>query len=153
MTLGQRIAALRKRRGLTQDQIAEALGVKRARYNAWENGISKPDHIMLAKIAQFHGVTVDFLLGLPHPEGKLMLTDDMYADGYTDESFFEELELELQRNYGTKKKTTAIPLTPDEQELILLFRQTDKIPEEEREKLKNTIADTIDLYLSRAKKN
>lgn len=153
MTLGQRISALRRRRHLTQDQMAEALGVKRARYNAWENGISHPDHIMLAKIAKFHGVTVDFLLGLPHPEGKLMLTDDLYADGYTDETFFEELELELQRNARIHEDSTSIHLTPDEAKLILLFRQTDKIPEEEREKLKNTIADTIDLYLSRIKKN
>lgn len=104
MTLGQRITALRNYKRLTQEQVAEALGVKRARYNAWEHGISNPDHLMLVSIARFHGVTVDFLLGHPHPEGTTLLTEDMYADGYTDESFFEDLEKELERNY--KNKTT-----------------------------------------------
>ncbi|BBH19790.1 hypothetical protein Back11_11350 [Paenibacillus baekrokdamisoli] len=103
MNLGQRLTALRNYKRITQDQIAEALNVKRARYNAWENSISNPDHIKLGEIARFHGVTVDFLLGLPHPQGILMLTSDDYSDGYTDESFFEDLEKELQRNFKPKK--------------------------------------------------
>lgn len=107
MNLAQRITALRNYRRLTQEQVAKALGVKRARYNAWENGIANPDHKMLAAIARFYGVTVDFLLGLPHPEGTTMLSDDMYADGYTDETFFEELEKELERNYKPKSSATA----------------------------------------------
>lgn len=104
MNLSQRISALRRYRRLTQEQVAEALGVKRARYNAWENGISNPDHKMLAAIAQFYGVTVDFLLGLPHPDDVSLLSDDMYADGYTDETFFAELEKELERNYMRKER-------------------------------------------------
>src|SRR5579875_3428283 len=104
MNLGDRITALRKRKHLTQDEIADALGVKRARYNAWENSISNPDHKMLVKIAQFHHVTVDFLLGLPHPEGVLLLSDDMYADGYTDESFFRDLEKQLEKEVTMDKK-------------------------------------------------
>lgn len=95
MKLGQRLAALRNRKHLTQDQVAEALGVKRARYNAWENGISNPDHEMLAALAKFHKVTVDFILGLPHPGGANLLSDEMYADGYTDESYLAELEQQL----------------------------------------------------------
>lgn len=102
MNLGQRIAALRNHKRLTQDQMAEALNVKRARYNAWENGISNPDHLMLGAIAKFHGVTVDFLLGLPHPQGVTLLSDDHYADGYTDETFFDDLQKELERNYQPK---------------------------------------------------
>lgn len=96
MKLGQRIAALRNKRGLTQEQMAEALGVKRARYNAWEQSISNPDIEMLDKLATFHKVRVDFLLGRSHPEGILTLTDDMYADGYTDESVYKALEEDLQ---------------------------------------------------------
>lgn len=97
MKLGQRIAALRNRKHLTQEQMAEALGVKRARYNAWENGISNPDHEMLVALAKFHRVTVDFLLGLPHSEDTLLLSADDYADGYTDESYLEDLEKDLER--------------------------------------------------------
>lgn len=62
MKLGQKIAYLRNKKYLTQDQIAKTLGIKRARYNAWENGISHPDHEKLVEIAKFHKVSVDYLL-------------------------------------------------------------------------------------------
>ncbi|AET70771.1 putative transcriptional regulator [Desulfosporosinus orientis DSM 765] len=61
--IGKLLSELRNRRGLTQDQVADALGVKRPRYNSWENDIAKPDIQMLKKIAEFHNVTPDYLLG------------------------------------------------------------------------------------------
>lgn len=97
MNLGQRITALRNKKGKTQDQMAEMLGVKRARYNAWENGISNPDYEHLTALAKLHHVTTDFLLGLPHNENNLLLTSEMYADGYTDESVLAELEENLNK--------------------------------------------------------
>ncbi|MGK9252398.1 helix-turn-helix domain-containing protein [Paenibacillus humicus] len=81
MELGQRISYLRNKRNLTQEEVAAALGVKRPRYNAWENGISNPDHTYLAKLAEFHKVTVDYLLGrtedssVPDPSLKLDVPD------------------------------------------------------------------------------
>ncbi|EHQ92103.1 helix-turn-helix domain-containing protein [Desulfosporosinus youngiae] len=60
--IGEILAELRNRRGLTQDQMAEALNVKRPRYNSWENNIAKPDIEMLQKIAKFHNVTPDYIL-------------------------------------------------------------------------------------------
>ncbi|WP_274652559.1 helix-turn-helix domain-containing protein [Paenibacillus humicola] len=94
MQLGQRIAALRKRKHLTQDQLAEALGVKRARYNAWENGISNPDHTMLAAIAKYHQVSVDYLLDLsPQEELAPKLTAREERDIAADlERMIDELE-------------------------------------------------------------
>lgn len=64
MKIGDRLTQLRNKKGLTQDQIADALGVKRARYNSWENNIAKPDIEMIAKLAAFHKVTSDYLLGV-----------------------------------------------------------------------------------------
>ncbi|MCB8816155.1 helix-turn-helix domain-containing protein [Desulfosporosinus shakirovi] len=60
--IGKLLTELRNKRGLTQDQIADALEVKRPRYNSWENDIAKPDIQMLKKIAAFHNVTPDYLL-------------------------------------------------------------------------------------------
>lgn len=107
MNLGKRITALRNYKRLTQEQVAEVLHVKRARYNAWENSISNPDHLMLGAIANLHGVTVDFLLGRPYPGGDVMLTNDLQADGYTEEAFLGDLEKELQRNYKPKTALNA----------------------------------------------
>ena len=62
-TIGKRLTILRKHKYLTQDQVAEGLGIKRARYNAWENGISDPPLAMITKLADFFDVSTDYLLG------------------------------------------------------------------------------------------
>jgi len=63
MKIGKTLNELRARKRLTQDEMADLLGVKRARYNSWENNIARPDLDMLGKLAEVHGVSVDFLLG------------------------------------------------------------------------------------------
>ena len=62
-TLGKRIVMHRKRLGLTQDQLAESLGVTAQAVSKWENDQSCPDINMLPKLAQLFGTTVDSLLG------------------------------------------------------------------------------------------
>ncbi|MEO3944098.1 helix-turn-helix transcriptional regulator [Gorillibacterium sp. CAU 1737] len=63
MKIGKTLSELRAREHLTQDEMADRLGVKRARYNAWENNIARPDLEMIGKLAEVHGVSVDYLLG------------------------------------------------------------------------------------------
>lgn len=68
-TIGLRIKTLRKRNGLTQDQLAELLGVTAQAVSKWENDISCPDIAMLPQLAAILGVTTDILLGVaPMPE-------------------------------------------------------------------------------------
>lgn len=71
MKLSKILAELRNGKHLTQDQMADILGVKRPRYNAWENDISKPDIEMVRKIAEYHHVSVDFLLGREEGEHQI----------------------------------------------------------------------------------
>lgn len=63
-TLGKRIVANRKRLGITQDRLAEQLGVTAQAVSKWENDQSCPDITMLPKLAQIFGTSVDSLLGL-----------------------------------------------------------------------------------------
>lgn len=63
-TLGKRIVACRKRLGLTQDALAEKLGVTAQAVSKWENDQSCPDITMLPKLAQLFDITTDELLGL-----------------------------------------------------------------------------------------
>jgi len=63
MRIGQRLVELRERKGLTQDQLADRLGIKRARYNSWENNIAKPDIEFIDKLAAIHNVSSDYILG------------------------------------------------------------------------------------------
>lgn len=63
-TLGGRIKALRKGRTMTQDQLAELVGVSPQAVSKWENDISSPDISLLPRLAQVFGVTTDALLGV-----------------------------------------------------------------------------------------
>ena len=62
-TLGNRIMENRKRLKLTQDQLAEKLGVTAQAVSKWENDQSCPDITMLPKLAEIFGTTTDSLLG------------------------------------------------------------------------------------------
>ena len=62
MTLGKRIAALRKEKGLKQEPLAEKLGVSPQAVSKWENDQTCPDISLLPKLAELLGVSVDVLL-------------------------------------------------------------------------------------------
>ena len=66
-TLGKRIVQHRKRLGLTQDALAEKLGVTAQAVSKWENDQSCPDITMLPRLAEIFGTTTDALLGLEPP--------------------------------------------------------------------------------------
>lgn len=54
----------RSRRDLTQEQLAEKLGVAESTIRRWEEGITRPSSEMLVTMAGIFGCTTDYLLGL-----------------------------------------------------------------------------------------
>lgn len=60
--LAERIKNLRKEAGLSQEQMAERLGVSRQAVTRWETGLGTPDLDNLVSVADLFGVTVDGLL-------------------------------------------------------------------------------------------
>ncbi len=68
--LNERVAALRKAAGLSQEQLAERLDVSRQAVGKWERGEAVPDLEKTVRLARVFGVSVDSLLGLEAPEGK-----------------------------------------------------------------------------------
>lgn len=67
-TLGKRIVSHRKRLGMTQDRLAEMLGVTAQAVSKWENDQSCPDIAMLPRLAEVFGISTDELLGLEKKE-------------------------------------------------------------------------------------
>ena len=63
-TLGNRISARRKQKKMTQDQLAEQLGVTAQAVSKWENDQSCPDISMLPRLATIFGCSTDELLGI-----------------------------------------------------------------------------------------
>lgn len=68
MTIGKRIAILRKEKNLTQEELANHMGVSPQAVSKWENDQTCPDISALPKLARLLGVSVDELL-----EGKAEL--------------------------------------------------------------------------------
>lgn len=62
MTLGKRIAALRRQKGLKQEDLANELDVSPQAVSKWENDQTCPDISLLPRLAQLLGVSVDELL-------------------------------------------------------------------------------------------
>ena len=63
--LNENIKALRKTKGLTQEELAIRLHVVRQTVSKWEKGLSVPDAEMLQRIAEVFEVNVSQLLGSP----------------------------------------------------------------------------------------
>lgn len=66
----ERIRKLRLDKGLTMDELAEAIGVTKSRVNMWENAGSVPKENILITISRYFQVSVDYLLGNDGMEGK-----------------------------------------------------------------------------------
>lgn len=60
--LSEKIYTLRRKSGLSQEQLAEILGVSRQAISKWEGGLSVPESEKLIAISEYFHVTVDYLL-------------------------------------------------------------------------------------------
>lgn len=63
MKLSENIRALRRERHLTQEQLAEVMGVSTAAVSKWESGVSTPELPMLTSLADYFEVSIDLLIG------------------------------------------------------------------------------------------
>lgn len=62
MTTGEKLAALRKKKGITQEQLAELLQVSRQSVSRWEMDVAFPETEKLIKLARLLECSIDFLL-------------------------------------------------------------------------------------------
>ena len=70
MTIGTQIALLRKRQNITQETLAQQLGVTNQAVSKWESDQCCPDVMLLPKIADIFGISIDELFGRPAPKAK-----------------------------------------------------------------------------------
>lgn len=62
MTIGTKIAACRKRAGMSQEKLANELNISRQAVSRWETGETVPDIEKCDRLARHYGVTLDALL-------------------------------------------------------------------------------------------
>ena len=76
LTLSENIRAFRKQRKLTQEKLAEALGVTVGAVYKWEAGLSVPELDLIVEMADFFDVSIDALLGYQMKDNRLEPTLD-----------------------------------------------------------------------------
>ena len=60
----ERLKELRTEKGLSQRELAKAVGLTQGAITHWENGVRSPSGEALILLAKYFGVTSDYLLGL-----------------------------------------------------------------------------------------
>ena len=117
-----RIKELRKQKKVTQEEVAEAIGVTRRGFQKWENGESqiKPDKAQ--QLADYFGVSVGYLLGYSeyrelekaldktifsnYPDVETFLTQEIKElIGERTKDFYEYIDKQFYESY----KNTAVP--------------------------------------------
>lgn len=63
MTIGTNIKRLRQNKEITQECLSEALGISSQAVSKWENDSALPDILMLPRLADYFGITIDELMG------------------------------------------------------------------------------------------
>lgn len=68
MNYGERISELRERRGWTQEELANSVGITRAALSHYEKNRRKPDFDTLTRLADRFNVSIDYLIGRTNEE-------------------------------------------------------------------------------------
>lgn len=95
--LNENIKAIRKSKGLSQEELAIKLNVVRQTVSKWENGLSVPDSDMLISISEVLETSVSILLGETIVESKV---DDLKAISEK----LEVINLQLAQRTTTRRK-------------------------------------------------
>lgn len=127
-----KITELRKSAGLTQDALAEKLGVTFQAVSKWENALSCPDISLLPQIAEIFGVSIDTLFGLKpkDPEPKAVQKEkndrllDWPDDGKLRAVLFIGNRITGKKEYTNEKSTITLEYDGDALDIISDFSVT-----------------------------
>lgn len=99
-TFAERLRILRTAKRVSQGEFAKVLGIARATLASWEIGRREPDYAMLQKLADYFGVSADYLLGLPDSvsSGRLDPVPSPSEDELLDEAVTRAFSI-LSRDY------------------------------------------------------
>lgn len=110
MNFSEKLQTLRKARGMSQESLADALGVSRQAVSKWELGSSLPETDKLTALSDLFHVTIDYLVkdsvtepNTAHAPGQTPESDDIH---YMRRPYFFRPDYE----YKSKKKLFGLPL-------------------------------------------
>ncbi|WP_426449050.1 helix-turn-helix domain-containing protein [Paenibacillus sp. S-38] len=117
--IGNRIALLREKQGMTQEELSIKLNISRASLSHYEKNRREPDYDTLVKIANYFKISIDYLLGRTQdPE---MVLDQQVRQ------FVESLELSDDRILQHFSLTIdGKQLTPEEAKRFIAFVRAER---------------------------
>lgn len=120
-----RIKELRRKKGISQSQLAKQMHTNQANISAWELEKWQPDQETLKALAKYFGVSIDYLLGI----SDCLWTPEDYANGVVN--------------------SVKMDITANDLDILDKYHE---IEEAFGEKGKNLIIDFCDILLEKAKK-
>ena len=102
MTIGTKIQNLRKQRGMSQEQLAEALGVSRQAVSKWEAEQSVPDIDKIISICDYFGVTTDYIL-----RNAELLQTELQSEPIVENTYISENKVD-EENAEKQKKSALL---------------------------------------------
>ena len=103
MELGKKIKQLRFKAGLTQEQLAEKLGIGAQAVSKWETAAAMPDITTLPLLAEIFGVSIDDLFDLTTEQRLNRIENRMDAEEELPADVFREFESFLQAELNDAK--------------------------------------------------
>lgn len=104
MELGNKIRQLRYKTSMTQEQLAERLGVSSQAVSKWENSAAMPDISLLPDIAEVFGVTIDDLFDLTREQKFNRIESRMENEDELEPDVFREYEDFLKEQAEVKER-------------------------------------------------
>ena len=95
VSLADKLKELRKAKKISQEKLAEYLGVSYQAVSKWENGVTSPDVLLLPDIARYYGITVDELL---------------QVEKLDERDYFEECSRRSEELFRDGKREEIIPI-------------------------------------------
>lgn len=142
INIAQVIAAKRKEKGVTQDNLAEYIGVSKASVSKWETAQSYPDITLLPQLAAYFNISIDELIGyLPQmTKEDINKTYHQLAAEFSRRDFDEVL---AEWRAVIKKYFSCFPLLMQMAILLLNYYMLEK----EKEKQQELLQEIIDLCI------
>lgn len=133
--LGSVIKRLRTEQGVTQDALAEYLGISYQAVSKWETGTTLPDITLLPKLAVFFGVRIDELFSVGHEDELERIDTMLQKETMSDQNYsyakriLDGILKENPKDVEAMKRYAKVYLTKTNTDLITAGRMLEQAME------------------------
>ena len=137
--IGTKIKRIRSARGLTQSDVAEAIGVSRAYYTQWENGTRRINAEQLIELSKIVGVTLDYFSDdIPQrslfqlmAQLQLFFSDTQVSDDEKEKAYQQVMKMYLKYKESAENRQRGISLVKNDPNMPVAAHNDKKIDDDE----------------------